>query len=260
MKRSDAVVLSISVLLAVVALAATAFSVTVLDHEPDSLPGAQVSAGADSSLLVVTWGPAFCEVAPGNPGCRSGQVGALGPTLILHGLWPQPAELQYCGLPPALADRVREGKKSNLPPVELNDGVRQGLRGLLSNPEAMIAHEWYTHGVCSDVGPDEYFGDAAALTLQAREALDPLLAGAQGGPVELTAIRQRFDDDFGAGAGARVALSCRNVTGQGSVAYEILLSLPPADEFDNGDEPLSLGPLLLAGPPITSHCSRGAVA
>lgn len=255
MKRGDAAVFSISAVLGVFAVAATVFSIVVLDHEPSS---ATVSQGADSSLLVITWAPTFCEVTPDNRGCVSGQVGAMGPTFILHGLWPQPPELQYCGLPAALADRVHQGKK-DLPPVELNDEVRQDVQAVLSSADVMIPHEWYTHGTCSGVTPDEYFGDAAELTRQARQTLDPLFVAAQGDHIALKTIRDRFDESFGAGAGERVAVSCRNVTGTGAVVYEMLLSLPPADQLDTTDGSPSLGPLLLAGPPIPSHCPGGAV-
>ncbi len=255
MKRGDAAVFSISAVLGVVAAAATAFSVFVLDREPSS---AAISQGADSSLLVITWAPTFCKVTPDNRGCASGQVGEMGPTFILHGLWPQPPELQYCGLPAGLADRVHQGKR-DLPPVELNDEVRQDVQEVLSSADVMVPHEWYTHGTCSGVTPDEYFGDAAALTREARQVLDPLFVGAQGDRVELNTIRDNFDDAFGPGAGERVALSCRDVPGTGAVVYEMLLSLPPADELATVDDSLSLGPLLLAGPPIPSHCPGGAV-
>ena len=80
--------ISVTAALAVVVAVAVAFSVLVLDREPRP---ADVASASSSSLLVVTWGPSLCKVEPSNSGCRSGHVGSLGETFILHGLWPQPS-------------------------------------------------------------------------------------------------------------------------------------------------------------------------
>ena len=115
MQRGDVAVFSISAALAAVVAAAVTFSLLVLDRESTNL----VSRSTTSSWLVVTWGPGFCAVEPSSPACASVEIARLGPTLILHGLWPQPPENQYCGVPLTLAERVRRGA-GGLPQVALS--------------------------------------------------------------------------------------------------------------------------------------------
>jgi len=73
-------------------------------------------------------------------------------------------------------------------------------------------------------------------------------------------VRGKFDDAFGKGAGERVGLSCRNVTGEGGVIYEVQMSLPAVVDLNTSDDAVSLGALLLKGPPISPECRHGRVA
>jgi ribonuclease T2 len=249
--------LSISAALAAVVVASVTYSVLVLDRDPDT--STVVSQTSDSSWLVVTWGPSLCAVDPTNMGCASGHVGSMGRTFVLHGLWPQPPERQYCGVPKPIEDRARDIHGSGVPPVDLADDVRKEVEPLLSDAAVMAPHEWYAHGTCSGVTADEYFGDAADLATQARAMLDPLFAAAPGGRITLTAIRDRFDKQFGDGAGQRVGLSCRKKTGEQPVVYEVQMSLPSVAALNTGNTALSLGQLLEKGPPITAQCRHGSV-
>lgn len=228
----------------------------VLDRTPSS--AAFESDRADSSLLVVTWGPSLCRVEPSAVGCASGHVDELGRNWILHGLWPQPRENQYCNVPKAVGDRARNTHSSDMPSVELQEDVRKNLQPLLSDAAAMASHEWYAHGTCSGVTPDVYFGDAVALTLQAREILDPVFeAGIQ--RISASTVRDLFDKEFGKGAGERVSLTCSNVVGVGHVIFEVQLSLPPVADLRTAGSPLSLGDLLVKGPPVREGCRNARV-
>ena len=181
----------------------------------------------------------------------------MGRTWILHGLWPQPADNQYCGVPEEVAKRAREIHRADMPPLELQDDVRTTLQSMMSNASIMAPHEWYAHGTCSGVTPDVFFSDATTLTGQAREVLDPMFADAD--RMTLSAIRDGFDEAYGQGAGERVRLSCRNVTGQGSVVYELHLSLPAVRDLQDAGDTLSLKRLLPEGPPIAEGCRHGGV-
>ena len=257
MRRGDAVVLSISCALAAIVVAAVIFSVRVLDHKPSS---AQFdSSDSSSSWLVLTWGPSLCAAEPTNAGCKSGHVGAQGTTWILHGLWPQPVEQQYCGVPKEIAERAGDLHGHHMPSVAMANDVRATLQSMVSDASIMAPHEWYAHGTCSGVTPDVFFGDATALTVQARKILDPMFATAQGGRIQLSAVRDRFDAEYGAGAGERVRLSCRNVTGEGSVVYELHLSLPPVTGLRTPDGTLSLKDLILKGPALGAGCRHASV-
>lgn len=250
MKRGDRTVLAVSVALAVIAVVAVAYSVLVLDRRPSAPPAAY--SDSTSSLLVVTWGPSLCKVEPSNAGCRSGHVDSLGRNFLLHGLWPQPSTEQYCDLPKPVADRDRN-------PIPLPPDLQAGLKTIMSDSAFMTSHEWYAHGTCSGLAAPEYFRIAAALTDQAARVLDPMFERASGRPLSARALREAFDAEFGRGAGRRVALSCRDSAGQGSLAYEVRLSMPPVVDLREGTTTLSLGEALAAGPTVAPGCGQGRV-
>ena len=240
MKRRDKAVL----ILAVIAIAAVAVGVLLVNRKP----GPPVNDGASSSsLLVVTWGPSLCAVEASNSGCRSGHVGQLGRTFVLHGLWPQPSSEQYCDVPERMSDRKRN-------PVPLPDDLRNRLKTMLSDPALMTTHEWYAHGTCSGVTPPEYFGMATDLAQEAIRVLNPVFAGSSGRQVSARSVRQAFDTAFGAGVGMRVGLSCKKANGA-DVVYEVKLSLPPVVQLHR-DTP-SLADALAKGPTVPSGCGQG---
>ena len=249
MKRGDATVLSISAVLAATVVIAVAYSLLVLDRKTVEPPVG--AADSTSSLLVVTWGPSLCKVEQSNPGCRSGHVERMGRTFVLHGLWPQPSSQQYCELPKRAADRKRN-------PVPLPRDLQKSLKALMSDSAVMTSHEWYAHGTCSGVAPPEYFGIAAALTDQAVRVLDPVFDKASP-QVSSKSLREAFDAEFGRGAGRRIGLDCRNANGQGSVAYEVRLSLPAVVELNANNGPMSLGEALAKGPAVPAGCGQGRV-
>lgn len=257
MRRGDVAVMSISTALAAIVVAAVVYSVGVLDRTSPVTSSA--AADTDSSVLVVTWGPSLCRVEKSNRGCASGHVGELGRMWILHGLWPQPRDNEFCGVPEELASRARNTHGTDIPTVEISDSLNTDLQSLMSDSRVLVPHEWYTHGTCSGVTPEAYFGAAVALTDQARAVLDPLFSDAEGERFTQNAVRERFDDAFGPSAGERVGLTCRNVTGEGRVIYEIQLSLPPVAAMRAADGPLSLGDQLAKGPPIPGTCHSGHV-
>ena len=240
-------VISVTAGLAVVVAAAVAFSLLVLDRQPRP---ADVAAASTSSLLVVTWAPSLCKVEPSNSGCRSGHVGSMGQAFVLHGLWPQPSTEQFCDVPKRTPDRSRS-------PVSLPPELQTSLKAMMSDSARMTTHEWYAHGTCSGVTPPEYFGIAATLADEAAAVLDPIFEQAAGTRVSAGSVREAFDTRFGAGAGKRVGLTCRDASGTGSIMYEVQLSLPPVVELHR--EAPSLGAALAEGPTVPAGCGQARV-
>lgn len=240
-------VISVTAGLAVVVAAAVAFSLLVLDRKPRP---AEVAAASSSSLLVVTWAPSLCKVEPSNSGCRSGHVGSMGQAFVLHGLWPQPSTEQYCDVPRRTPDRSRK-------PVSLPPDLQRNLKAMMSDSAIMTTHEWYAHGTCSGVAPPEYFGLAVRLAEEAGTVLDPVFEQAAGRRVSSSSVRQAFDTRFGAGAGKRVGLTCRDASGAGSLAYEVRLSLPTVVELHQ--QAPSLGEALAKGPAVPAGCGQAPV-
>ena len=249
MKRGDAAVILVSAALAVVAVAGVVFSLVVLDRRGGPSPTPDESS---SSLLVVTWAPSLCKADAKNPGCRTGHVDRLGRAFVLHGLWPQPSTEQYCGVPRQLSDRSRE-------PVTLPADLQATLQAMMSDAAVMTKHEWYAHGTCSGVTSPEYFGIAAALAAAADRALRPVFSQATGRRLSSRSLREAVDSAFGAGAGKRVTLSCKDVPGQDSLVYEVRLSLPAVVALRPAGTPLTLADALARGPVVSPGCSQGRV-
>jgi ribonuclease T2 len=211
---------------------------------------ANTAGVSTSSLLVITWAPSLCKVDRSNSGCRSGHVGRLGQSFVLHGLWPQPSTEQYCEVPKGTPDRNRS-------PVALPPDLQASLKAMMSDSAVMTNHEWYAHGTCSGIAPPEYFGVAAALADQAGRVLDPLFKQAAGHRISARSVRETVDAQLGVGTGKRVGLTCRDASGSGSIAYEVRFSLPPVAQLRR-DAP-SLADELAGGPTVAPGCGQAGV-
>jgi ribonuclease T2 len=77
--------------------------------------------------------------------------------------------------------------------------------------------------------------------------------------MQLSGVQDKFNQAYGAGAGDRVRLSCRNMTGVGSVAYELHLSLPPVPDLRAVDGTLSLKDLIVKAPSLSPGCMHASV-
>ena len=89
----------------------------------------------DYYLLTLSWSPEFCYSHRSAAECSQ----HLG--FIVHGLWPQfndGSYPQHCSNQPGLSD-----------PSKVAD--------IMPDP-SLVEHEWSTHGTCSGLGPDQYFG------------------------------------------------------------------------------------------------------
>ena len=101
------------------------------DHE-STAPGE-----FDYYVLSLSWSPAFCLQRPDSAECN----GPRRYGFIVHGLWPQNEKgwPQNCG-------------ESRVP-----ESVAQGISDLMPARQ-LVYHEWSTHGTCSGLDPDAYFG------------------------------------------------------------------------------------------------------
>jgi ribonuclease T2 len=256
MKRGDTVVISVSAALALIVVAAVAYSQLVLDRAPVRSAAA---GDSDSSLLVLTWGPTLCLVERSNPGCKSGHVESMGSSLVLHGLWPQPRSEELCGVAPSIAERVRDVHGSDMPPVPLPPELGAALQGMMSDSAVMAPHEWYTHGTCSSLSPTAYFTVMTELAEQLSAVLNPIFRQAQGHRLPPSDVRETLDRELGEGAGARAALTCRTDSSQGFVVYEVQISLPAVPELKATGQNQALGELLRRGPLVSAGCQDGRV-
>lgn len=108
----------------------------------DNTPG-----GFDYYLLVLSWAPEFCathQSSMSSSECDPNRHYGF----VVHGLWPQNNDGSWpkdCG---------------GAQPVS-NEIVREMLP--IMPARGLIQHEWATHGTCSGLSSQEYFGDIQQL-------------------------------------------------------------------------------------------------
>lgn len=91
----------------------------------------------DYYLLTLSWSPEYCHGHPDDEQCTGGRHYGF----VVHGLWPEyrsGSGPQHCGNGPGLAD-----------PSSMLD-IMPSLH--------LIQHEWQTHGTCSGLDANAYFG------------------------------------------------------------------------------------------------------
>lgn len=94
-------------------------------------------AAFDYYLLTLSWSPEYCHGHPTDEQC----TGSKHYGFVVHGLWPEyqsGSGPQHCGNGPGLTD-----------PSSMLD-IMPSLH--------LIEHEWTTHGTCSGLDANAYFG------------------------------------------------------------------------------------------------------
>ncbi len=100
-------------------------------------PRLAAASGFDFYLLNLSWSPEFCHSHPDAAECGRRS------TFVLHGLWPQNNDGSYpkqCGNAPGPSD---PGQFSDIYPEP-----------------GLLEHEWKTHGVCTGLSANDFFGAA----------------------------------------------------------------------------------------------------
>ncbi|MCQ0989093.1 ribonuclease T2 family protein [Jiella marina] len=225
--------------------------------------GAGAGEGAETSrelartlVLAISWQPAFCERASNRPECRS-QTGDRfdADHFSLHGLWPQPRRVEYCGVAPSDRAADQAGSWGELDSVAVDEATRQELARQMPGTQSHLdRHEWVKHGTCYGTSADEYFDDSLAV-LEAinASAVRDLFAGAVGERLTRSEIRAAFDQAFGPGAGERVRVSCSQDGGR-TLIGELTIGLVGEIEA----EP-DVASLMAAARPTNGGCREGLV-
>ena len=220
-------------------------------------PVVGATSGARAThVLAMGWEPAFCEDHRDKRECRELSSSDFAATHVsLHGLWPQPRGMQYCNVAPNLREIDRDHDWNALPEPDVSANTLSRLAAVMPGVQSKLErHEWIVHGTCFGGNAEGYFARAAGLA----EAIDgskisQLFADNVGRSLSAEAIRTAFDDAFGAGAGARVTVSCHG-RGESRNITELVISL--AGDVA-GSAPL--GELIRAAQPVAPGCPSGIV-
>lgn len=207
-----------------------------------------------SYVLALSWQPAFCETNQKKPECRLQRGTRYDANyLSLHGLWPQPSSRAYCDVPAAVRSASEGGRWKDIPTLDLRLSTRADLETMMPGSKSQLErHEWAKHGSCYPAEPEAYFADSIRL-LKAVNAspVAELLMSSVGRRVTAADIRAAFDQGFGAGAGNRVRIACKD-DGNRRLIAEITIGL-------KGDIPggSSLSELIMAADPVAPGCPAG---
>ena len=166
-------------------------------------------------VLAASWQPAFCELRSRRPECREGHAAPRrdeGPAFTLHGLWPQPPEKVFCGVPGGRRAGADRGPWSRLPALDLSAATRDRLEAVMPGTRSHLhRYQWVKHGTCYGADEDTYYRHSLALMVQLNtSAVRKLFAANLGHHLGAREIRSAFDRSFGHGAGDRVRVRCED--------------------------------------------------
>ena len=201
------------------------------------------------NLLALSWQNAFCQTHQYKKECRSMNSKSFGAfEFVLHGLWPQPRNNQYCNVSKKQVGADKNKQWYRLDKLDLNSTIRSELSKYMPGYSSNLhRHEWVKHGTCYGTSANEYYSDAISLLKQVNSSkVQQYFKQHIGKVVTLKEVRKLFDKEFGNGAGKHVTMNCR-----GGLVTELWLHL--------GNGSTNLSELLKKGETPRSRCQKGRV-
>ena len=206
-------------------------------------------ATSKQNLLALSWQNAFCQTHQYKKECKSMNSKSFGAfEFVLHGLWPQPRNNQYCNVSKKQVGADKNKQWHRLNKLDLNSTTRNELSKYMPGYSSNLhRHEWVKHGTCYGTTPNDYYSDAISLLKQVNSSkVQQYFKQHIGKVVTLKEVRKLFDKEFGNGAGKHVTMNCR-----GGLVTELWLHL--------GNGSTKLSELLKKGETPRSRCQKGRV-
>ena len=204
---------------------------------------------AKQNLLAISWQNAFCQTHQYKKECKnmsSSDFGAF--NFVLHGLWPQPRNNQYCNVDKKQVGMDKNKQWHRLDKLELSSEVRTQLAKLMPGYSSNLhKHEWIKHGTCYGTNASDYYSDAMILMTQVNDSgVQKFFKQNIGKTVRLEDIRKEFDKEFGSGAGKHVTMNCNR-----GLVTELWLHI--------GNKGTTLAELLKGGERPRKSCYKGRI-
>jgi ribonuclease T2 len=154
----------------------------------DAANSAVPTGNFDYYLFTLSWSPEYCHGHPNNPQCDGSHPG-----FVVHGLWPQLNNGQWPSACPSAPGRL-----SN--PTQVLD---------IMPDRQLIQHEWFTHGTCSGLTANQYFG-AIRKAYNSIKIPSSLVNPTRTQMHSATDIKQLFTDANPGMSSNDIAISCHN--------------------------------------------------
>ncbi|HHB95304.1 MAG TPA: hypothetical protein ENK88_09210, partial [Campylobacterales bacterium] len=162
------------------------------------------------NLLAISWQNAFCQTHQYKKECKSMKKGDFASShFVLHGLWPQPRNNQYCNVSKKQIGMDKNKQWNRLDRLDLTSKVREDLKKYMTGYSSNLhLHEWVKHGSCYGTDASKYYSDAINLLQQVNSSkIQKYFANHIGQTVKLSDIRKIFDNEFGKGIGNKVTIN-----------------------------------------------------
>jgi len=201
------------------------------------------------NLLAISWQNAFCQTHQYKKECKSMKRGDFASSnFVLHGLWPQPRNNQYCNVSKKQIGMDKNKQWNRLDRLNLTPKVREDLKKYMTGYSSNLhLHEWVKHGSCYGTDASKYYSDAINLLGQINNSkVQKYFANHIGQTVKLSDIQKIFDSEFGKDTGTRVAMNCNR-----GLVTELWLYI------GSGSDKLS--ELLKQGKRTKSRCFKGKI-
>ncbi len=211
--------------------------------------GREKGIKAQQNLLAISWQNAFCQTHQYKKECRGMDKDDFGAShFVLHGLWPQPRNNQYCNVSKKEVGMDKNKQWNRLADLDLNRTVRHELAKVMPGYASNLhKHEWIKHGTCYGTDANDYYADAIMLLEQINNsALQRFFEKNMGKKVTLKEIRKIVDQEFGHGTGEHVTMNC-----QKGLITELW--------FHIGGGSTNLKALLKKGETPKSRCFKGII-
>jgi ribonuclease T2 len=201
------------------------------------------------NLLAISWQNAFCQTHKYKKECKnmtSKDFGAF--EFVLHGLWPQPRNNQYCNVDKKQVGMDKNKQWHRLNKLELSSEVRSNLAKLMPGYVGNLhKHEWIKHGTCYGTNASDYYADSMNLLTQVNKSkVGQFFKQNIGRTIRIEDVRKEFDKAFGSGAGKHVTMNCRK-----GLVTELWLHL--------GNEGNTLSELFKKGERPRKTCHKGRI-
>jgi ribonuclease T2 len=209
-------------------------------------------------VFAVSWQPEFCVDHQDKKECETETPNGFDAThFTLHGLWPQPKGKQFCGVDARIKQiALHTHDFSQLPEVPLSPPVLANLTADMPGVQSHLErHEWFRHGTCATgASPDSYFATAVGLVDELNKSkVRELFANNIGAKIDFTQIKAAMVESFGAGAGDRVQMHCKDDE-DGRMITEFYINVA-----GNVGDGAGLSQWLSAGQPQPVQCASGEV-
>jgi len=166
---------------------------------------------SSENLLAISWQNAFCQTHQNKKECKNLTSSSFASSnFVLHGLWPQPRNNQYCNIDSKQIGMDKNKQWNRLTPLSLDSQTQKNLQVVMPGYESNLhLHEWVKHGSCYGTSATIYYGDAIALVAQINQSkVKTLFIKNIGKEVTIAQVKQAFNESFGSNAGDKVSMSC----------------------------------------------------